>query len=150
MVSLPSSIQYLHPSAIQLVDYQIIDNGTGPTIELWNTAKLGPQPTAEQLAAVTQAQVDAARLTRQRNAAKDALASNEQQSNALIRAVVLLMLDEFNAHSAKTNAILDAIDGATSLANLKTAVSAIANLPIRTNQQLRIAIENKLDAGDAD
>lgn len=37
------------------------DDGSGPTISRWDAA-LGPQPTAEQLAAVTQEQVDRAKL----------------------------------------------------------------------------------------
>jgi len=55
-----------------------------------------------------------------------------------------MTLDELNADSAKINALLTAIDNASSLANLKTAVLAIKDLPTRTAAQVKTAIRNKL------
>lgn len=69
---------------------------------------------------------------------------------ALVRAVVLLMLDEFNGHALKVNAILDAIDAAANLGQIKTAVAAIADLPPRTKAQLVTALVTKITGGDAD
>ena len=88
-------------------------------------------------------------LQQLRNAAKAALADAKAES-ALLRAAMLVIVDEFNNHADKTNAILTAIDNATSLANLKTAIAAIADLPQRNGAQLRAAANNKLDSGDAD
>lgn len=81
--------------------------------------------------------------------AKQFFAAQKYES-AVIRAFMLLVLDELNAHSTKLNSVLTAIDNAASLAQLKTAVAAITDLPVRTAQQLRTAIQNKIDAGDAD
>lgn len=78
------------------------------------------------------------------SAARDAAASQFQQQEDVLRAFMLLVMDEFNAHGAKVNAILTAIDNASTLANLKTAVAAITDLPTRTEQQLRTAIRSKL------
>lgn len=84
--------------------------------------------------------VDAALVAAARDAVADELTNNEN----IQRAFMLLVLDEFNAHSAKVNALLTAIDNAGSLAALKTAVAAIADLPTRTESDLRTAIRNKL------
>ena len=64
----------------------------------------------------------------------------------LLRAVALLVLDEFNAHAAKVNALLTAIDNAASLGALKTAVALIADLPTRTVDQLKTALASKMGA----
>lgn len=84
--------------------------------------------------------VDAALLT----AARDALAATLTSTEDLLRAFMLLVLDEFNAHTAKTNSLLTAIDNAGTLAALKTTVAGITDLPARTESDLRAAIRNKL------
>jgi hypothetical protein len=66
------------------------------------------------------------------------------------RALILLILDEFNDHTATINAILDAADNATSLATFKTAMAAISDQPVRTAAQLRNAIETRISSGGAD
>lgn len=68
----------------------------------------------------------------------------------LFRAVIGIVLDEFNLHAAKINAILTAIDNGTTLAQVKTNIAAIADHPTRTQQQLITAIENKLNSGTVD
>lgn len=102
----------------------------------WTGSAVAEMTTGEK------ATVDAAIAT----AAK--AASLEQVNGAdrpdLLRALALLVLDELNAHAAKTNAILTAIDNATTLANLKTAVAAIADLPTRTVAQLKTALAGKM------
>jgi len=84
--------------------------------------------------------VDAAALVASRAAAVAQL----EQAEDVLRAFMLLVLDELNAHAAKTNAILTGVENATTLANVKTAVAAIADYPTRTEQQLRTAIHAKL------
>lgn len=90
--------------------------------------------------AASRAALDAAAV----DAARDALANQLDQVEDILRAVVLLMLDELNAHSDKMNTLLTAIDNASSLANLKTTVGGITDLPIRTAAQVRAAIRSKL------
>ena len=84
-----------------------------------------------------------------RKQAEDNLSDN-QKSNLLLRAVILTMVEEFNRHSDRTNAILDAIDGANNLASLKSAIGVINNIPARTGAQLRTAAIAKIRAGDSD
>ena len=60
MVSLCDAVVTRYPAAIPLVDFVATEGGlTG-----WNAAKLGPQPDAATLAAVTQEQVDAAKAAK--------------------------------------------------------------------------------------
>lgn len=66
------------------------------------------------------------------------------------RALMLLLLDELNLHALKINAILDAVDGAASLAALKTAVALIPDYPARTKQQLLTTLTNIINAGGVD
>jgi hypothetical protein len=77
-------------------------------------------------------------------------AKAEIDKEIALKAIVLLVLDEFNLHADKHNAILDAVDAATSLADLKTRVAAIPNYPQRTAVQLINAIKAKIDAGQAE
>ena len=50
-----NELNYLFPSAIPDIDFMLQDDsdGNGVYIKAWNTGKLGVQPTAEQLAAVS-------------------------------------------------------------------------------------------------
>jgi hypothetical protein len=84
--------------------------------------------------------VDAAALDAQRDNTAEVLA----QPEAYPRGYALVALDELNAHALKTNAILDAVDAATTLADLKTRIAAIADYPQRTIQQMQTAVRNKL------
>jgi len=129
------------------IDYRVEDDGTGPVLKSWSHAS--PQPTQAQLDAVTDAQVAAFRAGVLRATAKTELSTVKAEA-AFLRAVLLVVLDEFNTHTAKTNAILTAIDTSTNYATLKTNIGAIADLPVRTGTQLRTAVDNKIDTGDAD
>lgn len=84
--------------------------------------------------------VDAA----ERQASRDIAAQELDGLENLLRAFMLTVLDEFNRHSLKTNAILDAIDNANNLSQLKSTVAAINDFPQRTIAQLRSIIRNKL------
>lgn len=97
-----------------------------------------PPPTAQQMLAAL----------RQRAVAL--LASEQAEDARLMRAVVLTVLDELNAHAAKINSILTAIDNGANLAAVKANVAAITDYPTRTAQQVRTTIANKIDNGDAD
>lgn len=116
-------------------DMSAVD-GVAPIYWKWDAVAERPVP-------MTQGErdaVDAAKLTAQRTSAMGQLT----QAESALRAFMLLVLDELNAHTAKVNAILTAIDNAGTLAALKTTVAAIADLPTRTEQQLRTAIRNKM------
>lgn len=94
----------------------------------------------EEMTGPEKAAVDAALLQAQ----LDDVVTVLDRQNDILRALVKLLVAEFNAHAAKTNAILDAIDAAGSLAALKTAVAGIQNHPTRTLAQLRSAIRAEL------
>ncbi len=86
--------------------------------------------------------VDAALLVANRNV----LADEIDQVESFMRAFALVLLDEFNDVSATLNSLLTAIDNANNLASLKTDVAAIADRPIRTAQQLKTAVRNRMDS----
>ena len=86
------------------------------------------------------AAVDAAQLEAQR----DASASEVDQVEGVVRAFMLTMLDEFNAHATKINAILTAIDAGANLTAVKTNIVAIADYPTRTIAQLKTVLRAKL------
>lgn len=79
-----------------------------------------------------------------------ALIDTHDPNGVILRAIVAVTLDELNLHALKINAILDAVDGAATLAALKTAVAAIPDYPQRTPAQLVNAIKNKIDGGTVD
>lgn len=74
MVTLADALGVLVPSAEPLRDYLVYDDGTGQRLAEWHLPD--PPPTAAQLAAVTDADVTAARLARQRQAALAAAVSD--------------------------------------------------------------------------
>ena len=124
---------------------------SGPTIfQEWQ----GPPPSDDDINAACAAFAAAGGLAEkkkldERAEAVDLLGGGNSREK-LLRGVLLLILDELNLHAGRTNAILDAVDGATTLATLKTAVLAIANVPIRTKQQLHAAITTLINDGNAD
>lgn len=97
-----------------------------------------PPPTAQQ-------QLE--RLLAQANAAPDHL---EDRGMMVLRALVIELVADRNMLAGKVNAILDAADGAASLAQFKTATAAIANAPTYTASQVRTALANRVTAGEAD
>lgn len=86
------------------------------------------------------AAVDASLLTAER----DAVAAQLQQTENVLRAFMLTVLDELNLHALKHNAILDAIDAGANLSAVKTNILAIADYPQRTESQLRTTVRSKL------
>lgn len=84
--------------------------------------------------------VDAALL----ELARDDLVTQLTSIEDLNRSIILVLLDEFNNHANKINSILDAVDAASSLADLKTRIAAITDYPQRNITQIRQAIRNKL------
>ena len=84
--------------------------------------------------------VDAAELSANRDAATAQL----DQLEDVLRAFALVLLDELNLHATRTNAILDAVDAASNITTLKTAVALIADVPTRTIAQVRASVRGKL------
>jgi len=135
------------------VDFNVSINKAGAVSVEW--LSISPQPTDEEVAARELtveysdwvAENGGDPTLARRKQAEDNLSIN---SNMLLRSVILTMVDEFNRHSDRTNAILDAIDGANNLSSLKSAIGVIDNIPARTGAQLRSAAIAKIRAGDSD
>lgn len=88
-------------------------------------------------------------LAQDRTSAADYF-TNAGVSGKAARALAVTINDRSNVLALKINAILDAIDAATTLANLKTAVLAIADVQTVTIAQAKaVAISNaNTGAGD--
>jgi hypothetical protein len=86
------------------------------------------------------AAVDAALLTDQR----DDTANRMDNIEDVIRALALTILDELNLHATRQVQLLNAIDNNTTLANIRTAVAGISDIPQRTGAQLKTTVRNKL------
>ena len=118
---------------------------------------LDPQPTEQEIATAeaSQAYIDwyaengGDPVKTLRKQAETNL-SESDRSNVLLRSVILTMVDEFNRHSDRTNAILTAIGNANNLGSLQAEVALINAIPARTGAQLRTAAINKINTGDAD
>ena len=91
MVSLSDAISVLFPAATfgpPGGTVWLTDDGTGPAITYWDAAALGPQPTTQQLAKVTDAQVTAHRQ-QQAQAAAQALLNDTGATGTALRAIYL-------------------------------------------------------------
>lgn len=75
----------------------------------------------------------------------EVVAQQYDDVNNVVLAAVLVILDEFNRHTTVEKAIFDAAAAATSLADFKTRMAAIAQIPQRTPAQIRTSIRSKLD-----
>lgn len=84
-----------------------------------------------------------------RGAAKEQLDA-QSSSDALLRAVVLVLIDELNVLRQWLTAFKVQTAAATNLANFQLRVAGLPATTDRTAQQARDAIKTKLDAGDAD
>lgn len=81
------------------------------------------------------------------SAAKDVAANELEAADTLMRAFAEVLIDELNANAARVKAILDAVDAATNLTTLKTAVALITDPPTRNLAQLKTALRAKLNGG---
>jgi hypothetical protein len=79
-------------------------------------------------------------------AKRDALAAFTANKEDPVRAALLVLVDEFNRHSAVNRAILDAADTATSLGTFKSAMAKINGIQPRDPADLLNAIRSKLGA----
>lgn len=90
-VGIVQAIQVLRPDAETPRDFLVVDDGKrGQRIVAWNTGVLGAQPTAKELAAVTQDEVDAAREKRRAVETKAAIATLSLHPDPHFRALHLM------------------------------------------------------------
>jgi len=87
---------------------------------------------------------------RDRIAAKATFATATDDRAKAWRAIVSLLIDELNASRGWIMAFKAAVAAATTLADLKTRVAALSNLPDRTLTQAKAAFAAKIDGGTVD
>lgn len=86
--------------------------------------------------------IDASLLAQER----DRLADQIDRTGDVVRALVLAFIDEFNRHSLVEAEMFDAVEAATSLADLKARFAAITQISDRDAAQLKQVLRSKLDA----
>lgn len=156
MVGMASVLAFLYPTANPPIDYVVVFDGTNDHITKWNTGLLGPQPSESSLATtqasapyqtyITPAAVD----QRARDAASDAVVNEPHAVYKGLRGAAAVLVDEINALRQWEMSFKAAVAAATSLADLKTSVAALPNLPDRTLAQAKSAIQTKITTGVAD
>jgi len=99
--------------------------------------------------AAVDAAIALARTLSQREGAKN-IYDNAVYFGKVLRAIVLLVLDEINDLRTRDRDRAADVAAATSLADLKTRWAARSSLTDRTAAQARTAIRNKIDSGSAD
>lgn len=85
--------------------------------------------------------IDAAILSTQRDTTADFIDEPESYT----RALAITSLGDFNGVAGKFNAILDAIDNAANFSQMKVAVAAINDAPIRTPAQYKALLRSNLE-----
>jgi hypothetical protein len=80
--------QGVSPPPVPRVDFAVADAGQGPQLTFWDADRLGPPPTAKQLAAVTAQQVTAY-YQAQAQAAAQALLNDPGATGTALRAIYL-------------------------------------------------------------
>lgn len=108
---------------------------TGPVVTIGETEVTRVWTVTDK----SQAQIDAETAAR-----RDEIASRLDQAEDVLRAILSVIVDEFNSHSTRDQAMKDATAAATSLANFQTRMAAIAVIPQRTLSDLRNAVRQRL------
>jgi hypothetical protein len=120
---------------------------TNPAFNSATQVRTGPVITIEATRVTrvwTVTNKTAQQLTDEANASRDAAVAQLDQLEDMLRAVLLVLKDEFNRHSDYAAAVKAQTALATSLANLQTRLAAISVVPTRTTAELRTAVRNKL------
>jgi hypothetical protein len=146
-------LQFLYPDAVALRDYEVRADALGAqSISRWDAVALGTQPTPQFLADTEASAPYLAWLAEhggnasltQRRVAKELYDALDAEARAL-RAVAALTVDELNDLRAWITSFKAEVAAASSLADLKTRVAALPNLPQRTYAQARTAVRNAVD-----
>lgn len=157
MVTLAQILAYLYQSARPIIDYSVADTGSGQFISYWNAAVLGQQPSQATIDATA---TDPAFLTWLESHGGDATLTYRrvakgvinlvEAEKATLRAVAAVATDEINLLRGWIVSFKTQVAASASLADLKTRVASLPNMPDRTLVQFRNAVGAKIDSGAVD
>ena len=154
MVGIGSVLQFQYPASVPGIDWRVQNDSVADAIVFWNTGSLGTQPTEPELLTIQASAAYQTYLTpaavEQRQRDKAAAAVVTEKPLVWIRAAAAVLVDEINVLRQWEMSLKAGIAAATSLADVKTAVAALPNLPDRTLAQAKTAIQNKITTGVAD
>ena len=111
-------------------------SGVNPKYWKWDAGTTRPIP----MTAGEQVALDATAV----ETARDAVASQFDRQEDILRAVMTAVIGELNAASDAFNSLRDAVAAATTLGEFQTGVAAIPARPTRTMAQLKTVVRNAL------
>lgn len=120
----------------------VTDPPYNPTTQI----KTGPVITVEETRVTqvwTVVDKSPAQIQAEHDERRDFVTNMFDQQEDLMRAAILVIMDELNLHSARLQSILTAGTAGT-YANFRTAMNAIQSIPTRTPNNIRAAIRSKL------
>lgn len=140
------------PPGVINVEWFVVTRGDGVAVRI-DTAN-GQAPTQAAQDAILNADVSAPAVTAREAVRLRTFATAAFQAiqNDAIRdrAIVLVAIDEINILRDWITQFKSQVALASSLADLKTRVAALPNVPQRTATQAKTAVASKIDAGGAD
>lgn len=147
MPTVAEAIQVLFPTSVPNVDWVVTQRRGTTSITAWNLPD--PQPSQAELDAVTEQQVADLRRSRMRTNA-DSRFEADEETVVVSRAVLMTMLDEINVLRQWCTTLRSHLANASSLADQRSRVSGMPQLPDRTTEQARTAVRNKISSGGGD
>lgn len=157
MVTLAQILAYLYQGATAIRDYTVSNVGSGQFISRWDEVVLGPQPSQATIDATATNPAFLSWLESHggnptltlRRVSKDII-NLVQAEEVSLRAVAGVATDEINLLRGWIVSFKAAVAASTTLADLKTRVAALPNMPDRTLAQFRTAVSGKIDSGAVD
>ena len=95
------------------------------------------------------AEIQAKTVADSRSGAKDSV-DQLSPEGVRLRASLLVVLDRFNTVTKRIDDVEACIENASTLANVKTCVTALNPIGRATATQMKTAIKNEIDSGSAD
>lgn len=108
---------------------------TGPVLVIGETAVTRTYSVTDKSAAEIEAETDLRR---------DGIAAQLDAAEDVLRAILAVLVDEFNRHSDRDGLLAAATAAATSLADFKDRIAAVPPVPTRSFADLRDAVRQKL------
>jgi hypothetical protein len=150
------SLQYKHPELDPLNDYSCYEIADGVELS-WNTQTMAKPSESEISAWIAEPEFSNWYTTHggdttltARQLALDAVSQELRREYMIDRAIAMVVIDEINSIRQWIMDFKAATAAAASLADFKTKVAALNDMPQRTGAQARAAINNKLSSGSVD
>lgn len=147
-------MSYVIPDGTTLGEILSLRYGDAPGIATRETSivewpvELGSQPTQQEITSLAN-NINALRSSTKRSKIKSQLRDNHPD-RVLLRATIKVLMNSLNEARNTINDLRSAVVNASSLADLKTRAAAVSALTNRNWNQALTAVEQTIDAGQAE